>query len=521
MPIQSTDTVTSTNSQSEQKTKQNESTDSSFADSLKQSNESKEVLEYRKSTQELIDDLLSMIRTGLTVSEIELLQELLAKLNKLKNKNGDDSETDQEIKNMLSHLEATVLELQKRLKGASVSEQDENDKKSENYDSIESRIKAVTESINEIIGVNISGDKLLKDLLNDIDPSLLQKLESSRFKLDKSEYTTDEQFNNLVEKLNLEHMQKEDKELFKSIIEDRYISDDEVKDLSYEQMETLGKFIFIKEGKYGYVKESLINTDPKAGTLLSIPIITDDKNFNKSVFEIVEKMDDKYEIQQFMWPITGTPHSSQLIAFPEIQANHYNGKDMGKVLDDLLSNYKTRLDNSTRANVMQYFQTKIAQFTDLLNLYNEISENGKEKIENEKYLLDIKFDLVEDLLSMIKTGFTVSEMESLERIISEINKLIDDSKDDKVSKEKIEDMISKLEAEIAKLQDRLNIEITPTEDNTNENSDTENLTNVMKEFKSIVKSLENVLDQIKEESTKLIKSVNTDDELRLREKLKK
>ena len=521
MPIQSTDAISSTNTQSEQKTKENESTNSSFADSLKQSNEDQESIEYRKSAKELVDDLLSMIRTGLTVSEMEMLQELLAKLNKLKNKNGDDSETDQEIKSMLSALETAILAIQKRLTGSSVIEQDVNDKKSENDDSIESRIKTASQAINNIMGVNISEDKLLKDLLNDINPNLLNEFDSSRFKLDKSEYTTDDEFNNLVEKLNLEHMQKEDKELYKSIIEDRYISNDEIKNLSYKQIETLGKFIFVKEGKNGYIEESLINTDLKAGTLLSIPLITDDENFNKAIFEMVEKMDNDKDIQQFMWPITGTPHSSSLIAFPEIQAKYYNGKDMGEVLDNLISDYKTSVDNSTNANDMKYYQTKISQFTDLLNLYNEFSENGEEKIDNEKYIFDIRLDLVADLLSMIKTGFTVSEIESLERLISEINKLIDDSKDKKVSEEKIKDMIQKLEEELLKLQDRLNTQVVKNDDTSNEESDTENLTNVMREFKSIVKSLEDSLDQIKEDSTQLIKTMNTDDELRLREKFKK
>ncbi len=523
MPIQSTDTVTSTNTQNEKKTQQNGSTNSSFSDVLNQSKEEQLRIEEQENVKKLVEDLISMVKTGLTVSELEMLQELLAKLNTLKAKSDSDPKAEKELKAILSTLEAAVLAIKKRLSGEAIINQDEKNTL-ENDNSTKSRIEAVTEAVKDIISHSTSEDKLLEDLMNKSNPNLLKHLSTNNFKLDKSEYITDEEFDEIADKLNLKNISEDDMKLFKSIIEDQYITNDEVKGLSYEQMETLGKFVFVEEGVDGYVDKTTMNTDFKAGTLLSIPIISNDKNFNKAIFKIVEKMDgkeeNKYEIQQFMWPITGTPHSSSLIAFPELQATNYNGKDMGKVLDDLLSDFKTSLDNSTRANVKQYYQTKISQFTDLLNLYNEFSGNDEEQIKKEKYITNIKLDLVADMLSMIKTGFTVSEMESLEKMIIEINKLIEDSKDEKVSEEKVKDMISKLEAEISKLQDRLNTKITNEEDEIEENDDTKKLTNIMKEFKSIVNSLEDTLSQIKEESTKLIKTVNTDDELRLRESLK-
>ena len=516
MSILSADTVSQTHKQTQQTSNTQKNSNSSFADTLNQSNEKQEQIQKEENTKSLLNDLLSMIKTGLTVSEMEMLQELLAKLNKLKNEDSDN-ESDQELKAMLSALEAAVLAIKKRLSGEAVLNQEVKDKEFMKNGSIDSRIEAVSETINEIISGSIKEDKLIEELTNDVNPNFLQRLDSNKFKLDKSEYTTDEEFNYLVKKLNLEDMNKEDMSLFKSIIEDRFISNDEIKDLSYEQMETLGKFVFVEEGPNGYVEESLINADYKAGTLLSIPVITNDKNFNKAVFDIVAKMDNNRDIELFLSPLTGTSKSNKLIAFPDLQSKHYNGQDMGKVLNDLISDYQTSFDNSKTSDEREYYHNQKNQFIDLLNLYNEFSQNGEESIENEKYLLDIQFDLVEDLLSMMKTGFTVSELEALEKLVSEINKLIEDSKDDKVSKEKIEDMIKTLEAEIQKLEDRLNIKTTTEEDTTEER---ENLTSLMKEFKSIVRSLEDSLNQIKEESTKLLTIVNTDDELKLREALK-
>ena len=517
MSILSADTVSQTHKQTQQTTNTQKNSNSSFADSLNQSNEEHKQIQNKENTQSLLNDLLSMIKTGLTVSEMEMLQELLAKLNKLKDEESSNA-SDQELKAMLSALEAAVLEIKKRLSGEAVLNQESKDKESIKNGSIDTRIEVLSETINEIISGSIKEDKLIEELMNDLNPNFSQRLDPKNFHLDKSEYTTDEEFNNLVKKLDLEDMNKDDMALFKSIIEDRFISNDEIKGLSYEQMETLGKFVFVEEGQYGYVEESLINADYKAGTLLSIPIITNDTKFNKAVFSMVEQMDDIKEIKLFVAPITGTDKTNKLIAFPELQSKHYNGKDMAKVLNDLVSDFQTSFDNSKTNEEREYYHTKTNQYIDLLNLYNEFSQNGEEKIENEKYLLDIQFDLVEDLLSMMKTGFTVSELEALEKLISEINKLIEDSKEDKVSKEKIEDLIKTLETEIQKLEDRLNIKTTTEENNNNE--DTKNLTNLMKEFKSIVQSLEDSLNQIKEEATKLLPIVNTDDELKLREALK-
>ena len=136
MSIQSTANVSSTNTHNEQKTQENKSSNSSFNDTLNKSKEEQSKIQSQENTQKLVDDLLSMIRTGLTVSELEMLQELLAQLNKLKGKS-DDSDNDQELKAMLSTLEAAVLAIKKRLSGEAIINQTE-DKKSTNETSIHS-----------------------------------------------------------------------------------------------------------------------------------------------------------------------------------------------------------------------------------------------------------------------------------------------------------------------------------------------------------------------------------------------
>ena len=75
------------------------------------------------TTEKLVADLLSIIRTGLTESELEYLQELLAQIKQLikdeiKNKRGTSAE--EEIEEKLKELETAIMKLQKRLTGEAV-----------------------------------------------------------------------------------------------------------------------------------------------------------------------------------------------------------------------------------------------------------------------------------------------------------------------------------------------------------------------------------------------------------------
>ena len=77
------------------------------------------------TTEDLVADLLSLIRTGLTESELKYLQELLAEIKQLvkdeiKNKRGISAE--KEIAEKLKELETAIMKLQKRLTGEAVIE---------------------------------------------------------------------------------------------------------------------------------------------------------------------------------------------------------------------------------------------------------------------------------------------------------------------------------------------------------------------------------------------------------------
>jgi len=194
MEITSTIATSLTTNKNEKDTQETNETSHSFSDSLKESKEKSDNSLNKETTESLLADIFSMIKTGLTVSELERLQELLAEINDLRT--GDEnSENNQKIKAMLSALEDEVAKLQERFAATNILEKDENakidDKEETTGDSsIDSRIENVTTMINNMTSAKLSGNKMLDELLG-----------SNESLINKTEYMTDEELK-LREKLN-------------------------------------------------------------------------------------------------------------------------------------------------------------------------------------------------------------------------------------------------------------------------------------------------------------------------------
>lgn len=116
--------------------------------------ETKEVVEQTRTRRELVEDLISMLRTGFTVEELEYIEELLAEIKKrLKEEGASDKEG--KLDKMLSELEQAVAELQKRVTGVATVEMDNG--KKENFEStdpvmqgFESRIDNIQKNIEKL-----------------------------------------------------------------------------------------------------------------------------------------------------------------------------------------------------------------------------------------------------------------------------------------------------------------------------------------------------------------------------------
>ena len=82
-----------------------------------------ETIEVKRTAEELVNDIMSLFKTGLTVGEVEALQELLRDL-KEKIKEGNYSE--KEIEKMLSGIEKSIQALQKSISGVVIIEAEDN-----------------------------------------------------------------------------------------------------------------------------------------------------------------------------------------------------------------------------------------------------------------------------------------------------------------------------------------------------------------------------------------------------------
>ena len=96
---------------------------SSTQSNTKTTNENKtEIIEEKDSTQKLYEDLISLLKTGLTKSELKAFEEKLKEILKMKK----DGKPDNEIKAALKKLSLEIQEAKKRVSGQVIKEADNN-----------------------------------------------------------------------------------------------------------------------------------------------------------------------------------------------------------------------------------------------------------------------------------------------------------------------------------------------------------------------------------------------------------
>lgn len=89
----------------------------------KTTNENKiEIVKEKDSTQKLYDDIISLLKTGFTKSELKAFEEKLKEILKMK----EDGKPDNEIEAALKKLSLEIQEAKKRVTGQIVKESDDN-----------------------------------------------------------------------------------------------------------------------------------------------------------------------------------------------------------------------------------------------------------------------------------------------------------------------------------------------------------------------------------------------------------
>lgn len=125
--------------------------------------------------QALVDDLLSVIKTGFTESELENIEKLLAEIRKLMKEKDDENSTisDKDINQQMKAIEDALLALEKRLYGVSIVEMDDETTKKETSDNdtqkstglnFEERIEAIEKRVDTLKNGDFEEDPLYSSM---------------------------------------------------------------------------------------------------------------------------------------------------------------------------------------------------------------------------------------------------------------------------------------------------------------------------------------------------------------------
>ncbi len=128
--------------QETKKAEQNSATEVSESSSVKDIDEG-----YYERIRKLLEDIKSVMRTGLTVDELNQMKELLAQIQKFKAK--DDPSLDDEIGALVKQLEEMILAYQKRISGEVVKESE--DESSVKNDTTKTEASKLDKSLDELI----------------------------------------------------------------------------------------------------------------------------------------------------------------------------------------------------------------------------------------------------------------------------------------------------------------------------------------------------------------------------------
>ena len=194
-------------------------------------------------------------------------------------------------------------------------------------------------------------------------------------------------FDKLVTKCEVSFNEKEQNKIF-SIIEDRYITEDEIMSLSYEQVKKL-KELIIEEDEEGNVYDaSLIGANYRVSSFMATSLISNNEDFNKAIFEKLKTLEDEKETVIFMASLTGSFSIQSVVAwyeeiddegktfgFKKIKEN-----DIEKYLKDRIEYCKNILDDGISALASKTYEKALSWYEDILENYCSIKEKREYQI---------------------------------------------------------------------------------------------------------------------------------------------
>lgn len=193
-------------------------------------------------------------------------------------------------------------------------------------------------------------------------------------------------FDKLVSKCEVSFYEKEQDKIF-SIVEDRYITEDEIMSLSYEQVKKL-KELIIEEDEDGNVYDaSLIGYNCKVASFAATSLVSDNEDFNKAVFEKLKTLDEKQCID-LMVVLTGSHHIQGVAAWYEkiddegktFGFSKIKENDMEKYLKDCIKNCKNILDQGWPKLAHDSYKELLSWYEDIYKNYSSIKKEREDQI---------------------------------------------------------------------------------------------------------------------------------------------
>jgi hypothetical protein len=143
-------------SSSSEETSNTKTTTSSFAQALEETNKSPQETSAKSDEQlqmeedrKILEDIFSLMQTGLTKSELEALEKLMQKIKESMKK---EDANEEEIKELLQALEDMMLQFQKRLSGEMLKEKDDSNTAYE--EAVPSSIASIVSKLEELSKTN-------------------------------------------------------------------------------------------------------------------------------------------------------------------------------------------------------------------------------------------------------------------------------------------------------------------------------------------------------------------------------
>lgn len=194
-------------------------------------------------------------------------------------------------------------------------------------------------------------------------------------------------FDKLVSKVEVSFNEKEGNKIF-SIIEDRYISEEEILSLSYEEVKKL-KELIIEEDENGNVYDaSLIRSNYRVSSFMATSLISDNEDFNKAIFEKLKTLKDEKETVLFMAAITGSFGIQSAVAWYEkiddegktFGFSKIRDNDIEKYLKDKIKYLKDILDDGVSALASKTYEKVLSWYEDILENYSSIKKEREYRV---------------------------------------------------------------------------------------------------------------------------------------------